>query len=203
MRAKIDIIGKTFGELLVLEEAKERNSHGDIYYKCKCNCGKEKIIRGSHMRTGKSLSCGCSSTRTSVKHNMTRTSEYTTWRSIKTRCHNKNDKDYKNYGGRGIKVCDRWLASFENFFEDMDYKPSKSHSIERINNDGDYEPSNCIWADRKTQDKNKRNSVKILHENKIIDIYLFSEKLNISIVAARGRVARNYKLTDGIYVKYK
>lgn len=196
---KINMVGKTYGMLLILEEIKERSSLGYIYYKCKCACGKEKIIRGRNVRSGHTSSCGC----LLVKHKMTETVEYKTWRSIKTRCYNKNILRYKNYGGRGIKVCDRWINSFENFFEDMGYRPSKNHSIERINNDGDYEPSNCIWADFKTQARNRRTSTKILHENKIIDIFLFSEKMNLSVSGARKRIWRNYKLTDGIYVKYK
>lgn len=203
MGNKIDMIGKTFGKLLVLEEVKERSKNNKILYKCKCTCGNEKIINGENVRTGHTSSCGCSRTGINVKHNMSYTVEHKTWGSMKRRCHNKNDSRYKDWGGRGIKVCDRWFNSFENFFEDMGYRPSKHHSIERINNDGDYEPSNCIWADKKTQDRNRRNSMRILHENKIIDVFLFSEKLNISVVATRARIRRNYKLTDGVYVKYK
>lgn len=199
MGTKIDMIAKTFGKLLVLEEMEERDKNNHILYKCKCTCGNEKIIHGCHVRLGNSLSCGCSL----VKHNMASTVEYKAWCAIRQRCYNKNYQKYKNYGGRGIKVCDRWINSFENFFEDMGYKPSKSHSIERINNDGDYEPSNCIWADMKTQNRNRRCSIKVLHENKILDIFLFSEKLNISIGGARSRIKRNYKLTDGVYVEYK
>jgi len=203
MRTKINMVGKTYGKLLILEEVKERDSYGYILYKCKCSCGKEKIIRGHNIRSGNSLSCSCSRIQPNLKHNMSYTAEHNAWRSMKKRCKNKNDPRYEDYGGRGIKVCDRWINSFENFFEDMGYKPSKSHSIERINNDGDYEPSNCIWADVKTQARNKRTSMKILYENKIIDIFLFSEIMNLSVSGAKKRIFRNYKLTDGIYLKYK
>lgn len=197
------MIGDTYGELLIIEEIEERDKNNHVLYRCKCSCGTEKIILGRSLRSGRSSSCGCMASIKKTKHNMNRTTEYKTWSSLKQRCYNKNDSKYKDWGGRGIKVCDRWINSFENFFEDMGYKPSKSHSIERINNDGDYEPSNCIWADKKTQARNRRSSTKILHENKIIDIFLFSEKMNLSVSGARKRIWRNYKLTDGIYVKYK
>jgi len=203
MRAKIDMIGKTFGKLLVLEEMEGRDSYGSVFYKCKCTCGKEKIIRGSYIRSGHTSSCGCLGIKTKVKHNMTKTVEHNTWVRMKQRCYNKNILRYENYGGRGIKVCDRWLNSFENFFEDMGYRPSKHHSIERIDNSGNYEPTNCVWTDKKTQARNRRNSVKILHENKIIDIFSFSEIINLSVSGARSLICRNYKLTDGVYIKYR
>lgn len=82
--------------------------------------------------------------------------EYNSWRGAKKRCYNENNTSYKYYGGRGIQVCDRWLNSFENFLTDMGEKPSSSHSLDRINNDGDYSPDNCRWATSKEQSSNKR-----------------------------------------------
>ena len=94
-------------------------------------------------------------------HGMTNSDEYGIWSDIKTRCTNKNHRGYKNYGGRGVNVCDRWKNSFENFYSDMGPRPSKCHSIDRIDNSGNYEKSNCKWATSLEQGKNKRNNVKI------------------------------------------
>lgn len=112
-----------------------------------CGCMRAKALKLSNTKHG---FCG--------KGNIHPT-EYTSWREMKTRCYNKNNKSYKNYGARGIKVCDGWLNSFENFYIDMGPKP-KGYSLDRINNDGDYEPSNCRWATALQQANNRRPKVK-------------------------------------------
>lgn len=94
-----------------------------------------------------------------VVHGMRHSSEYNTWRSIKVRCRNENDKDYPQYGGRGIKICDRWFDSFKNFIEDMGPRPTSKHSIDRKDNEGDYIPENCQWATKDVQNNNKRTNL--------------------------------------------
>jgi len=127
----------------------------------------KRQIYSSHLLRGLSTSCGCKRAelcrKLHKKHGETNSREYETWIRMKQRCENKNNKVYKSYGGRGIKICKRWSSRFENFLHDMGKRPSDNHSIDRINNNGDYKPSNCRWATRKVQLRNKRN-------NKIIEI---------------------------------
>lgn len=125
---------------------------------CRCDCGNTKIISQGNLRAGTTRSCG----RQCKKKEILRIryfTEYQCWQNLKGRCLNKNVKNYPSYGGRGIKVCERWMNSFKNFLDDMGSKPSKSHSIDRVNNDGNYEPNNCRWATSKEQAGNKRNMI--------------------------------------------
>lgn len=125
-------------------------------------------------------------------HGMNGTAEHTAWFGIKTRCYNKNYKYYDNYGGRGIKVCDRWLESFENFFEDMGRRP-KGHTIERIDNDGNYEPSNCRWATNEEQSRNKSTSINIKIKGTKKNIAEWCRDNNIPYGTAYNRIRSGWE----------
>lgn len=167
MRA-LNIIGHKFGRLTVLERIKTEDYFS---YKCSCECGNTTLVkRTGTLTSGNTQSCGClkdeETLKRSTKHGhrttANTTSEYRAWVHIKQRCYNPEVKQFKNYGGRGIKVCDRWLESFYNFLTDMGAKPSDKHSLDRYpNNDGNYEPGNCRWATDEQQAHNKRNNVRI------------------------------------------
>jgi hypothetical protein len=159
-----DLTGQKFGKLTVKHLSLERDLGGRCKWVCLCECGKEKTVMSWNLVAKKTVSCGCQgvSGKSNLKHGKVKTSEYKSWSSLKERCLNINNPAYPRYGGRGISVCERWLNSFENFYADMGPKPSPSHSIERVENSGNYEPSNCIWATKKKQSQNRRNIKKVI-----------------------------------------
>ena len=159
MPSKINLVGQRFERLTVISEC-GRNSSGKVLWKCICDCGNEKITHTGNLRSKQAMSCGCYNRDLNrerlTTHGLRNSPEYTTWQSLKNRCTNETSDDYKNYGCRGIKVCDEWMHDFNQFLSDMGNRPSPTHSIDRINVDGNYEPSNCKWATPLEQAKNKR-----------------------------------------------
>lgn len=157
MTAIRNLVGLKFGRLKVQEYAGRKGTkiNTRIVWKCQCDCGKIVIVQGIDLTRGMSKSCGCLKIDLLIQRSMThghqrgdqKSPEYRTWRHIKSRCYNPNVERYPNYGGRGIKMCDRWKDSFVNFYADMGPRPSNKHSIDRFPDiNGDYEPNNCRWA---------------------------------------------------------
>src|SRR6266487_1181524 len=162
MPPKLDISGSKFGRLTAIRIA-AKNKQGTYRWLCKCDCGNEAIVKVASLMDGNTNSCGCllseSMSKRKTKHNACNTPEYDAWQNMKSRCYDKNRKQYKDYGGRGILVCERWLNSFENFISDMGIKPSAKHSLDRFpDKNGNYEPANCRWANFYEQSRNTRKS---------------------------------------------
>jgi hypothetical protein len=164
MGIKLQLKGKKFNRLTVISNAGS-NKHKKALWLCRCICGNELTVTGSHLVNGNTNSCGCyqidrikeAETTHGHSKNKMQSPEYHTWCNMRERCNNPDNVAYFNYGGRGIEVCKRWLK-FENFLKDMGLKPSKLHSIERVNNNENYCPSNCIWDVVENQSRNHRRN---------------------------------------------
>ena len=189
LRKKIDLNNQQFGRLLVIDKSDKRGNGGEVFWNCICNCGKLSMVRAGCLISGGTTSCGCIQKQATTKHGMTKTRTFKSWDSMKQRCLNPNAPDYPKYGGRGITICQRWIDSFTNFFDDMGERP-ENLSIDRINVNGNYEPSNCRWASRSLQQRNKTTSLMIEWNGKVLCAADWSDIVNISskIICDRIRV---------------
>ena len=165
---QLDLVGKKSGRLLVVERVDEHVTSGGqkkTMYLCKCSCGNTKVIQSNSLRSGRTKSCGCFNSEKSksrrTTHGMRNTKAYSTWAGIKNRCFNAHTERYKDYGGRGITMCDEWKNNFKSFFDYVSKLPhcfEEGYSIDRIDNDGNYEPENIKFSTAAEQNKNQRRS---------------------------------------------
>ena len=201
LRSKLE--GQKFGRWIVIQLA-DRDKNGNIYWLCKCVCGKEKRVRYSHLQSGASKSCGCLRTEKLIKHGQAKTKTYKSWGSIIQRCTNPNHVSYHNCGGRGIKVCKHWLK-FENFLEDMGEVP-EGYQIDRIDNNKGYCKENCRWATRKEQQRNKRNNLYFTYKNKTQLLIEWAEEFQIPYHILKNRIRLGWSMQKALTTlvrKYK
>lgn len=189
-----DLTGQRFMHLLVLELV-GKNKEGRAIWLCKCDCGNYHKTLGKYLLSGETTSCGCrrkqilaDTTKRQTTHQMTNTKIYNSWNSMKHRCSNPNSQDYCNYGGRGIKVCDEW-NKFENFYDwAINNGYVEGLTIDRIDVNGNYEPSNCRWADHKTQGNNTRRNHYLTYKGKTKTMAEWAEEIGIEYTTLRSRI---------------
>jgi hypothetical protein len=193
MKRVKDLKGIKFNHLTVLSIA-GKDKYGDYKWLCKCDCGLTKEIKGGNLRGGYSKCCSHSCPfSTATKHLMSGTPEFVSWCSMNARCYNTKTNRYENYGGRGIKVCDRWKNSFKNFYKDMGKRP-KGFTLDRIDPNGDYTPENCRWATYKEQAKNRKSTYYITFNNQTLTKVEWAKKLNIKYSTLSERLRRGWSI---------
>lgn len=183
-RKIIDLTGRVFGGLIVLKITPIKK--WGLHWKCLCSCGVIKIINGHNLKRGNTKSCGCNGKYQT--HGKTGTKEYNIWKAMKQRCYNKKNRAYQNYGGRGITMSPRWVNSFTDFLIDMGYCPPDKHSIDRIDNDGNYELSNCRWATMAEQGVNRRSTRVILYCGVKKPLSIWCRELNLNYHKTVARI---------------
>lgn len=193
------LVGSKINKLNILLYDKETKK-----YYCLCDCGNYKWINAGHVKRGNTKSCGCLQKEYLDKNSVNHSKRYLKLRAryygMIARCNDKNHISYKYYGGKGIKVCDRWLESFENFYEDMGYPPNKNYSLDRIDTNGNYEPSNVKWVDNTTQAINRNKYGKNKHKN----IYKMKSGKYITRIKRRDYIRESvYLLNENDAIKLR
>lgn len=188
--------GDKFERLIVLSKAENSNT-GHIRWNCRCACGKEKTIQQRSLVSGNTKSCGCyckdNNRILRTKHGGYYTAEYKAWQHMIQRCNTPTHQSYKDYGGRGIKVCERW-KDFKNFINDMGQRPSDKHSLERVDVNKDYEPANCKWATYKEQANNRRTSRMVTYQGVTEPLKVWTDFLGLDYQLILSRIYRGWSV---------
>lgn len=213
---KVDRTGYRYDRLLVIrfEGSRGTNNRKRPFWYCKCDCGRHCIVNGEALQGGNTRSCGClkkeSIASVNYKHGeANKTKEYRTWAKMRSRCDSPSDPKYPIYGGRGIKVCDRWLNSFEDFLSDMGRAPSPRHSIDRIDVNGGYSLENCRWATHKQQGNNTRSNVILTLGAESMNIKQWATKLGYNyksfhkMLSYKGKTLEQMAQQAGYQIKHK
>lgn len=206
MKSK-NLINKRFGKLLVVEKSNIKSQK--VYWKCLCDCGKTTHVTTSNLTCNRIKSCGCLKINKLIErssiHSKRNTKLYEVWKTIKQRCLNKNNYSYHNYGGRGIKICDEWKNDFMSFYNwSMENGYKEGLTIDRINNNGNYEPSNCRWTTRLVQCNNTRSNRYITINNETKTLADWCRIYDISYNLVKQRETRyNWDIIKAITTPVK
>jgi hypothetical protein len=193
----LNLAEQRFGNLTVLRRAPNFGRHSA--WLCKCDCGKERVIRGVHLHSGAIRTCGIGHYFKSMMLPLVATDEERIWRHMLARCYNKKSVGYKYYGKRGVRVCARWRKSFSQFLSDMGPRPSPEHSVDRYPNyRGNYEPNNCRWATDKEQSRNRAGVLRVVIDGQLVLLKDYTERVGISNSMVRKRLARGWLLEDAL-----
>lgn len=185
------MIGKVYGRLTVIEDSGSRTKGRQVLWKCLCSCGKEVVVRTCSLKSGNTKSCGCLDAEVKAKrltkHGKAEHPLYHVWRNMMDRCYNNKHQSYKDYGGRGISVCARW-HNLELFIEDMQKGYTKGTQIDRINNNGNYEPANCRWTTSKENARNRRDNTYIEYEGETMAMAAWADRVGIPDYVLHNRL---------------
>lgn len=204
MPRALDLTGIRFARLVALRPSGSSRA-GGVSWLCRCDCGAEITCSGKNLRSGNTKSCGCLNSQkvsernqSKTTHGMTNTATFTVWVNMKQRCTNPKHNSYHRYGGRGIKVCERWMHSFENFLADMGERPFPDAEIDRKDNDGGYEPDNCRWVTSEQNKNNRAVSRKITFDGKTQTISQWAQEIGCSRQALRHRIENGWSAHDAL-----
>lgn len=194
----VDLTRRKFGRLTITKYL--GRGDGGALWECKCDCGNKIVSRSHPMKAGRTKSCGCLAKENLIKRQTKHgeavrskhlSKEYRAWSQMKSRCYTKSCPNFKRYGARGIRVCARWLKSYKNFLLDMGRAKSRLHSLERNNNQGNYQPSNCRWATRKDQQRNTRGNRFYSHLGQTKCIAAWAEHYGMTYSGMRKKIRRS------------
>lgn len=191
-----DLTGRQFGLWTAIEYSGEKDKFGVLLWICRCQCGTQRPVKASNLRSGTSTNCGCQGR--NFKHGLTKTRTFKSWDSMRQRCLNPNDPTYHRYGARGISICERW-SSFEAFLADMGERPDGT-SLDRIKNDQGYEPGNCRWATPKEQQANRDVTLFITANGVRKTLREWAAELNVPPSTLQSRIAKGWQPDDVVSV---